>query len=109
MQNTQVKNNSKYTFWILLLSCIFFVCAVVFFSGCSKNEDPGSVPSDELVDEKIVKDVVFHDQGDVYLSDFEPTDSESVDVRLRVRRGNATNVYVEWTTELDKASGADMN
>ena len=104
MNNFSQKNSLR-TYLLLFLSCILFVSLVVFFSGCTKDpENPGNLPSDELIDSNIVKEVVFHDQGDVYLSDFEPTDSDAVTVRLRIRRGNATNVYVEWTTELDKTS-----
>ena len=89
--------------WLCLLSCVLFVCAVFLVVGCDKgNKDDGR--SDALINEDIVKEDIFHDQGDIYLSDFEPTDSESVTVRLRLRRGNAVSVAVEWTTDLS-ASG----
>ena len=91
------------SFWLCLLSCVLFVCAVFLVVGCDKgNKDDGR--SDALINEDIVKEDIFHDQGDIYLSDFEPTDSESVTVRLRLRRGNAVSVAVEWTTDLS-ASG----
>ncbi len=82
-------------------------CAAVGLIGCNNGEG-GEVteqPSDELVNENLITEEIFHDQGDVYLSTFEPTDQEDVTVRLRVRRGNVTNVTVEWTTDLDKVSG----
>ena len=82
------------SFWLCLLSCVLFVCAVFLVVGCDKgNKDDGR--SDALINEDIVKEDIFHDQGDIYLSDFEPTDSESVTVRLRLRRGNAVSVAVE--------------
>ena len=98
------------TLWILILSSVLFGCMVMFLSGCTKQENNGDTGiSDALVNEDIVKEALFHDQGDVYLSDFEPTDSEDVTVRLRVRRGNAVNVYVEWTTDLDKTSQEEIS
>ena len=97
-------------FLLLLLSCVLFCATAFFLIGCNK-QGGGEItdqPSNELVDEDLVTEEIFHDQGDVFLSSFEPTDQDDVIVRLRVRRGNATNVTVEWTTELSKVDGKDI-
>ena len=91
---------------LILFSVGVFLCGGLWLVGCGKSPTDGGA---SLVDEPIVADEIFHDIGDVYVSHIEPKDTDTVTMRLRVRRKNATEVTLRYTTDLDKASAEECS
>lgn len=56
--------------------------------------------STERINTAIDELEIFHDQADVFMSPLEPKDTDDVTVRLRVRRGAATKITLQFTVDL---------
>lgn len=39
---------------------------------------------------------VFHDQGDIYISDMEPAVTEKVTIRIRTKKGKVTRAHLQY-------------
>ncbi len=89
---------------LIVCSVCVFLCASLCVIGCGGTQTDDAV---SLVDEPIVTGEIFHDIGDVYVSHIEPKDTDTVTMRLRVRRKNATEVTLRYTTDLSKASAEE--
>ena len=90
---------------ILLLAAVMLLCICGFLTACQNKKEPGT--SDEFINEPIRQEDVFHDIGEPYVSHIEPTDADTMTVRLRVRHGNITEAALVYTSHLEYENSAD--
>ena len=84
----------------MILSVLLILCSCLLLGSCQKGGDSGKDAS--RVDEPIATAELYHDIGAPYVSHIEPTDTDTVTMRLRLLRGNAAEVILRYTCDLDK-------
>ena len=86
--------------FLMILSVFLILCSCLLLGSCQKGGDSGKDVS--RVDEPIATAELYHDIGAPYVSHIEPTDTDTVTMRLRLLRGNAAEVILRYTCDLDK-------
>ena len=86
--------------FLMILSVLLILCSCLLLGSCQKGGDSGKDAS--RVDEPIAAAELYHDIGAPYVSHIEPTDTDTVTMRLRLLRGNAAEVILRYTCDLDK-------
>ena len=92
---------------VLFFLAAMLVCLCCYFTACQSNGGRGQ--STERVNEPIRQEDVFHDVGEPYVSHIEPTDADTMTLRLRVRHGSATDVSLIYTPHLQYENTADCS
>ncbi|MBQ2712575.1 MAG: alpha amylase N-terminal ig-like domain-containing protein, partial [Clostridia bacterium] len=84
--------------------CVMFGCTPGSSTGDSEADayNRRLVASQANIGRALQVDDIFHDQADVFMTPLEPTDTDNVTIRLRVRRGNVSKASLFFTVELDK-------
>lgn len=94
----------------ILLTCIMSVGVISCSIGSAilaANERKANSKLIQTYDNKnkfFDDNAFFHDQGGEYISSYEPKKNEDVTVKLKVRRGYATEAKVAYTFDYNKAN-----
>lgn len=106
-------NRKKFYCLALFGLSVSFALSGCLMVGCTKRNQENSPDasaveynkrldaSAELAKAPIDASEIFHDQADVFMSPLEPKDTDNVTIRLRVRRGAATKVTLQFTVDLN--------
>ena len=100
-----MKNKIFRTILLLFCSIAFFIAACCFLAGCGNKGD--SSQNMDHVNEPFQEEDIFHDIGQPYVSKIEPTSTDDVTMRLRVRRGSVTQAKLMYTTDLQNENSSD--